>query len=245
MKSKNTILRQLLLLLIVAFSVASCRTSIDFGGEKGNGNITTQTRSISEKFDKIHVDSGIDLIVSQEDVTTVTVETDENIQSIITTKVENGVLIISSDSSYETNRSPEVRVNLPLINSLKSSSGSTITSGNTLKSTSLTVISSTGSEIEIDVEADYISLESSSGSEITSTGKALKVETSSSSGSSINAGDLKANEVFAQTSSGSSTTVFPILSLKAKASSGSDVSYKNIPKNIEKEESSGGSVSKE
>ena len=245
MKSKNTIVKQFLLLFVVVFSLSSCHTSFNVNGLEGNGTITTQTRNISEKFDKIHVKSGIDLIVSQEDVTSVTVETDENIQGVISTKVENGVLIISCDTSYNTARSPKVRVSLPIINSLKSSSGSTIKSGNTLKSTSLTVDSSSGSEIEIDVEADYISLEASSGSEITASGKALKAETSSSSGSDINAEKLMANDVFAQASSGSSTTVYPILSLKAKASSGSDVSYKNVPKSLEKEESSGGSISKE
>jgi hypothetical protein len=53
-----------------------------------------------------------------------------------------------------------------------------------------------------------------------------------------------ANDIFAQTSSGSSTTVFPILSLNAKASSGSEITYTNIPKKLEKTESSGGSINK-
>jgi len=245
MKSKSILLKQLLLLLVVVFSVASCRTSIDFGGEKGNGAIVSQTRTITETFDRIHVERGIDLIVKQNDVTSIEVETDENIQSLITTKVENGVLIISADGSYDTDKSPQVRVSLPIISSLKSSSGATIKSGNTLKSTSLTVDSSSGSEVQIDVEADYISLESSSGSSIEATGKALKAETSSSSGSDIDAQELIANEVFSQTSSGSSTKVHPVISLNAKASSGSDISYKNSPKKIEKAESSGGSVSQE
>lgn len=245
MKSKTTQLQKLFLTLLVVFSLASCRTSIDFGEEKGNGNITTETRIIAEKFDGIEVTSGIDLVVSQNDIVAVTVEIDENLQSIITTKVENGILVVRSDTSFDTAKSPQVRVSLPFIKSLKSTSGATIKSENTLKTTSLTVGSSSGSEIQIDVEADFISMESSSGSEIEVTGKALKAETSSSSGSDIDAGRLMANEVFSQTSSGSSTNVYPIISLNAKASSGSSISYKNIPKRMEKEESSGGSISKD
>jgi len=51
-----------------------------------------------------------------------------------------------------------------------------------------------------------------------------------------------ANEVIAQTTSGSSTSVYPILKLEAKASSGSSIDYHKVPKTIIKKESSGGSV---
>ena len=87
-------------------------------------------------------------------------------------------------------------------------------------------------------------MESTSGSDIEVTGKALKAETSSTSGSDIDAGKLMANEVFAQSTSGSSTKVHPILILKGKATSGGDIIYTNVPKKIEKEENSGGSISK-
>ena len=55
-----------------------------------------------------------------------------------------------------------------------------------------------------------------------------------------------ANEIITEATSGSSTDIYPIVSLKAKASSGSSVNYKNSPKKtLTKEESSGGSVSQE
>jgi hypothetical protein len=242
MKFKGNHLSKLLLLFFISVSVASCRYSIDIDGVKGNGNMNTQTRLIREKFEKIEVDSGIDLIVTQSEVPSVVVETDDNIQLLITTKVENGVLIVSANSQYNTEMSPQVRVSLPFITGLSATSGATINNRNTLKSSSLAVSSTSGSEIKLNVEADYISMESSSGSELEVSGKALKAETSSTSGSSLEAGKLMANEVFAQVSSGSSTTVYPIVSLKAKASSGGSISYTNVPKKLEKEESSGGSI---
>lgn len=242
MKTKFNHLKQILLCCLVVISFVSCRYSIDLDGVKGNGNITTEKRTVEEKFEKIQVSTGIEVIVSQNDVVSISVETDENIQSLITTNVENGVLVIGTNEMYNTEKSPIVRVSLPIITGLKASSGSTVSSQSVLKSALLNIDASSGSEFTLDVEADSISLESSSGSEITVSGKALKVETASSSGSEINAGELLANEIFSQTSSGSSTAVYPILSLKAKASSGSQIKYKNIPKNLEKAESSGGSI---
>ena len=245
MKASKLFLGKSLIAFLFVLSVTSCNYSVDFRGEKGNGNVTTENRVVGEKFNKVEVNTLLDVVVEQNDQTSVTVKVDENLQSIITTKVVNGVLIISSTDSYSTKNNPVIRVSLPIISGLKSNSGSTITSGNILKSTSLIVDSSSGSSITIEVEADYISMESSSGSELEVSGKALKAETSSTSGSSLEAGKLMANEVFAQVSSGSSTTVYPIILLNAKASSGGDITYKNVPKRIEKEESSGGSISKD
>jgi len=73
----------------------------------------------------------------------------------------------------------------------------------------------------------------------------LNLNTDSSSGSSIDARELLANDVVSETSSGSTTNTHPILSLNGKASSGSSIHYNGSPKTVVKEESSGGSVSKE
>ncbi|WP_432670016.1 head GIN domain-containing protein [Flavobacterium sp. SM2513] len=245
MKSNLTLITKIALVFIAVLSLGSCRHSFNFEGVKGNGTITTETRTITENFDKIHVNSGIRLEVTQTENRSVEVETDENIQALITTTVENGILKISSNSSNNSSNGIFVRVHLPIITELKSSSGASIRNENTLKSTSLTVDSSSGSDIDIEVEADFISMESSSGSSITTAGKALKAETASSSGSSIHAEKLLTNEIFSQASSGSFTKVNPILSLNAKASSGSSIRYINIPKNLDKKESSGGSISKD
>lgn len=244
MKSTHTFLTKLILSLLLVFSVSSCRTSIEFGSEDGNGTVITETRTVTEKFEKISVSSGIKVLVSQADNVSVSVKTDENILPLISTEVVNGVLVIKAEDSFDATTGPEVNVSLPYIMGLKSSSGASIISKSTLKSTSLSVESSSGSDININVEADYIMLEASSGSTIEATGKALKAETASSSGSSINAGNLMANDVFAQASSGSSSKVHPIISLSAKASSGSQITYKNTPQTLEKTESSGGSISK-
>lgn len=212
---------------------------------RGDGNIVLQSRNIAEIFEKIEVSKGIQLILTQSEKSAVSVETDENLQAVITTTVENGTMIITSNAPFSTNEGVIVHASIPQINGLKSSSGASVKSTNTLKTKSLIVDSSSGSNVTIDVDTDFISLESSSGSTIKVGGKAIKVETESSSGSSILAGKLIANEVISQTSSGSTTIVNPVESLIAKASSGSEVKYYNVPKNLEKKESSGGSISKE
>ena len=200
---------------------------------------------MDQDFKKIEVSNGIEVIVEQSENKSITVEADDNLQQHITTKIENGVLKIESDENYNATETPVVKVKMAVINGLSTNSGSEISNIGTLISENMDVESSSGSQINITVEADDIKIESTSGSSIEVGGKALKVETSSSSGSTIDAKNLMANEVKSQTSSGSNTSVYPIVKLEAKASSGSNISYHKIPKTVSKEESSGGSVSQE
>jgi len=241
-----TIITKFIVAALIALLFASCNPAFHIGdGIKGSGNITTETRTANGEFKNIEVSNGIKVIVEQADTKSITVEADDNLQKHIITKIENGVLKIESDKNYNSTETPIVNVKMPVINGLDASSGSEITSSKTLVSNAVNAKSSSGSHITIDVEADAITLESSSGSSIEASGKALNLETSSSSGSEINAQKLMSNEVISQSTSGSSTSVYPIVKLDAKASSGSSINYHKVPKTISKEESSGGSVSEE
>jgi hypothetical protein len=232
--------------VLVALLFASCGSNV-FNGIKGNGNVQTEKRNIAEKFTKISVNRGIEVVVEQSDAVMVEVEADQNLLSHITTKVENGTLVVSSDENIYSAEVEIVHVKMPIIDGLESTSGSNIKSKGVLKSasdaTNIRVASSSGSEIEANLEFDSINAESTSGSTITLSGKALKIRTATSSGSNINAQSLIANEVNAEATSGSSNDVHAAVKLVAKASSGASIDYSGTPKNISKEETSGGSVS--
>ncbi len=234
-----------LIVLLITVTFASCNANLNLGdGIDGSGNVVTEKRSINTPFTKIDASTGVEVIVEQGATTEVEVEVDDNLMEHIVTRVENGTLIVKIDGNINTMESAIVRVSTKTIEGLESSSGATIRSKSTLKGTNLTAKTSSGSTINTDLEYEKVESESSSGSEITLSGKALIVKTNSSSGSTINAQELAANEITAESTSGSNTTVNPIVLLNAKASSGSSIVYVKDPKKVIKEESSGGSVSK-
>ena len=239
----KTILKTVAFLFTI--SLVSCNANLNLGnGIEGSGNIITEKRTINENFDKIASSTGVTVIVEQGTPTDVEVETDDNLMQYVVTKVENGTLIVKIEGNINSMSSIDVRVRMNSIAGLESSSGSRISSKNTLKGSTIAVKSSSGSEIDAVLEYENVSCESSSGSTITVAGKALKLKTASSSGSEINATELAANDVIAQSTSGSSTTVKPIVKLVGKASSGSSIDYVQTPKTITKEETSGGTVDK-
>lgn len=223
---------------------ASCKTDINLGnGIDGNGKIKTEARTIAQPFTKIAVSRGIDVIIEQGETIAVAVEADENLIKHITTTVENGTLTITSDENIDNSEKKTVRVKMPTIEALETTSGSTLKTQNTLRGVKLSVKSSSGSELTAILEYEKVHAESTSGSDLTLSGKALQLEAASSSGSQINADRLLANEVHAQATSGSSTEVNALVKIDGKASSGASINYEGKPKDVQKDESSGGSVS--
>lgn len=234
--------------IIVAFVVAllfgSCTMNMSLSGEsiKGSGNVITKVRNL-QNFTKIEVKKGIECIVTQGDNFEVKVEADDNLQDGILTTVENGTLIITSKYNNYHNVTKKVHVQLPVISVLETTSGSDLKTNGVIKSNNILLKSSSGSDLYANVESEKVNLESTSGSDLTVEGKAIDVSSASSSGSSIDAEKLLANNINSQSTSGSDTTVNPIVSLTAKASSGSNIDYVKEPKKVSKEESSGGDVS--
>jgi hypothetical protein len=233
-----------LIVLLLMLSLTSCNGNLNLiDGIDGSGNVVTEKRNIETPFTKIQASTGVEVILEQGSPSEVEVEVDDNLMKYIVTRVENGTLILKIDGNINTMESAIVRVKTKTIEGLESSSGASIKSISKLSGTSLTLKTSSGSTIQADLEYEKVSCESTSGSEIKLSGKALALETISSSGSEIDAKDLAANEITAQSTSGSNTTVNPIVLLNAKASSGSSIEYVKKPKKVIKEENSGGSVS--
>ncbi|WP_159801193.1 head GIN domain-containing protein [Flavobacterium sp. MK4S-17] len=234
---------KLVITIISSLLLFSCGFSNNLNMVSGSGNVVTENREISSDFKSVSAASGLEVVLVQDSSNSVIVEADDNLQQHIITEVESGNLKIKTDKNIRNAARKKVTVHFKSINSVKSSSGSSVVSNNTLKADTLTLDSSSGSSMKIIAEATKLVCESSSGSDLKVLGQANILETKSSSGSMLNAGDVTARFVESKSSSGSLTTVKPIEKLTAKASSGSSIKYINTPKSISKEASSGGDIS--
>lgn len=238
---------KIMIALIVALLLNSCKKdfeiSINNDSIKGSRNVKTENRNI-DNFTKILVKNAIDCEVYQDKNFRVEVIADDNIIHKIKTEKENNTLVISCEEGNFSNlKSKLVRVYMPIVETLEATSASDIDAKTKIKGNNILVKASSAADISAEIESENISLEASSGSDIKVSGKAINLSTHSSSGSDINAENLLANTVNAESSSGSSTTVHPIIKLKAHASSASDIEYVNNPKTIEATETSAGDVS--
>lgn len=249
------LITKFILMALTALLFGSCIKYETSETINGSGNLTKEIRNIGEDFKKIEVHNNIDVTVEQSDEIEVIVETDAVFQKEITTEVKDGTLVIGckqSKSSFSifgykcnyTKNIPvkKVIVRLPKIEVLEANSAATIENIGVLKSENISLSTSSAAKMDVNIESDIINAKSSSGSSLKIKGLALQFEISASSGSTIDAEELLANEIFAESSSGASVSVHPIVSLKADASSGSSIHYNSAPKTIEKKSHSGGSI---
>ncbi|MFA5296993.1 MAG: head GIN domain-containing protein [Lutibacter sp.] len=237
---KITILITIYLTLL--FTTTSCGTDSVFG-IKGNKNIVSEDRSISADFEIISVQQGINLFITQGESVKLNVEADENILDLLITEVKNNELKIYFKKNVYQAKARNVYLTASSISEIKTSSGASVKSENTLQATSLNLDSSSGSFIKIYTNANELTCEASSGSTITIIGKSKTFSVNASSGSSISANELKTIDAIAKVSSGANIDVNVTGKLMAKASSGGAIDYEGNPKDVDKETSSGGSVS--
>jgi hypothetical protein len=238
-----TLITKFIVVAMMALLFGSCNQFGKINTITGSGHVTTEKREVSGDFKSVSVNNALEVVIEQSNKTEIIVEADDNLQKEITTKVENGVLVISCKyGNFNNVTSKKITVKMPIIEGLEASSASIIKGNTTLKGNDLTLVSSSAAFIQATVEYESVQLTGSSASTQNVKGKALQIEASTSSASVIDVADLLANEVIANSSSGSSIKVHPLSKLKAEASSGGQVQYNNAPKIIQKVEYSGGSV---
>lgn len=228
-------------LLFVIISSTSCVLT----GKKGNSQVISEERTPNSSFDGIKVSQGINLFLTQGNNEKITVETDENLQDILITKVNNNnVLEVYFDENVRKATTKNVYVTARNLHLLSTSSGASATSENVINTESIQLKSSSGSNIRVEIVSNDVTSASSSGSSIKIIGKTNLLNAKSSSGASIRADRFEASEVEAKVSSGASIDVFATESLIANASSGGSIEYTGTPRKLVKNTSSGGSVHK-
>jgi hypothetical protein len=227
-------------LLFLLGSTSSCFLS----GVKGNGNVVTMNRNISDDFVRIKASSGIDVYITQNGETSLVVEADENLHELIKTEVRNGTLYIDSKKNIWTAKAKKVHLSIEKLVEIEVNSGAEINSENTLNADELKIIATSGAEFNLHLNVNNLNCESSSGADVNLDGKANNFNVSSSSGSDIDAYGLETSYCIAKASSGSNIKVKVNKTFNGDASSGADIQFKGDPEIVSSKDSSSGKVKK-
>ncbi len=228
--------------LFIALSLVSCQIKIN--QVKGNGNVITEDRTVSEPFNQVKVARGLHLILKQGTENKITVEADENLHELITTTITNGKLTVTSTQNIGRASAKNIYVTYAKLNEISASSGADVSASDTIKSETLTLDASSGADINVVVFSKELYLDCSSGADIEVSGKAKTLNANASSGSDIDTEELSVSEATVKASSGADITVNVLKRLEATASSGGHINYYGNPKEIIKHKSaSGGGIS--
>jgi len=238
-------LTKILVSVILAILMMSCNFDGNFNfGVNGNGKVISKNRPLDGTFNSVKISRGLDVYLTQSDSDKLTVEADENLHEIITTNIKNNVLYISTTENIGRSSSKKVLLHFKDLESIKATSGSDVFATNTIKAIHLELETSSGSDMELHVEAETVSCHATSGSDLELSGKTQTFIADASSGSSIEADNLESINAQVKASSGAEINVNTLKKLTAKTSSGGDIHYVGTPESIEKNDGVSGSIEK-
>ena len=233
-------------ILIVAFIgivATSCHFDINLGEVNGNGNVTTETRDVGD-FNSIRGSAGMDVYLTEGTENKVVIEADENLMENIETYVVNGTLKISTKKSIGRSKSQKAHVTYVALESIEASSGADVIGNSVIKSEVLSLGSSSGADLEVEILAKEVYASSSSGSDLKISGKATKLTADASSGSDIKARELEVISCKASASSGADIAVNVKEKMEGKASSGGDIKYYGNPSDVSVKDGTSGNIRK-
>jgi len=133
---------------------------------KGNKDVTTENRSISD-FNKIDVIDNIDVFLTYNEIQSVNVETDSNLQDAVITEVNNGTLVIKLSDKIV--RKKELMVHIKVNRKLKEINGynnAKIMSKNSIAIDSLTINTFDNSDINLKINSSIVKINSKKSSNL-------------------------------------------------------------------------------
>jgi hypothetical protein len=195
---------------------------------RGNGNITTENRSVSG-FTGVDVSGAINIYIKQDSAPSVKIETDANLMEYIVTRVEGGVLHIypGDHANLDATGSIKVYVSGNNFKSFEASGACDIYGQNKITTAEAVNFHITGaSKAEMELNSPKVSGDLSGASDLKLSGETKELVIDASGASSAKCFDLMAENADIDVSGASNVSVFASVKLKAGASGASEVKYK-------------------
>ena len=218
-------------------------------GQKTINDANAEVRTLNGSFHAIEVSGGIDLYLSSGDEAVAVSAKDESTRARIRTEVKDGVLKIWYEwkdglkISVNVNNRLRAYVSYKNLDRLSASGGSDVIVDGTIKSNSLSLNASGGSDFKGRVEVSDLKIGASGGSDINISGSTQKLKIDASGGSDVDGYDLVSDECVVDASGGSDISITVNKELSAEASGASDVHWKGSATLKKSNASGAGSVS--
>jgi len=226
--------------LMAALFIAAVAMPLQAQRLKGNKNVLSQERNVGN-FTGIDVGGAFDVYLTIKNEPSLIIETDENLQDNITTKIRNDKLVISS-SAIRNATKLNIYISAPEITYIKTSGAASLEVSNTLSADLLQLVASGASDIRLDADVDELITEASGASTVRLTGTAANHQVKASGAADIKAGELLTRTTSVAASGASDVTINASEKVNRKISGAGAVKIAGTPEIIPDDGSNGKST---
>jgi hypothetical protein len=218
-------------------------TSCSAQGIKGNGKVTSETRQVGE-FHSLQIKGACDVYIAQGRSSSVMLKTDENLQEVISTVVEDGVLVVDNEKSIRKSTMVELRLSAENLRQIEILGAAKIVTEDPLRGSKLVLKISGAVEGALDLNLDELETQCSGAGSLKLVGRANRASYQIDGAASIKAFDLSCDDLSLAISGTGSAQVNAAHTLDVEVSGMASVRYKGSPE-VKKQISGMGSVKKD
>lgn len=235
---------KIVLAAAITLFASSCRY---FGGERvrGNGVIKTATRQVSS-FSQVHVSGNIDLYLTQDSTSAVSLETDENLLEYIEVFTEGDILVVKTKKGFNLSATKSIKAHIaaPVYAGISASGSCDIlTEEHIEQSSDIKIDLSGSSEVNMDIKAPKIAASLSGSGELSLKGETRDLKVHGSGSTGVKSTGLMAENVDLAFSGSGDAEVYASANLQVSVSGSADVKYTGNPA-VKQSISGSGSVKK-
>ncbi len=214
---------------------------------KGNGNMTTQTRTVSD-YDAVSLIGSMDVELVKGREGSLKIEAEENLQQHITTEVSGGRLKISVEKGYslEPSRNHSIKVTVPVtdLEEVSLTGSGDIVSNEMITSDNFAIKITGSGNVRLPLKARNTSASITGSGDIDLAGSSTDFDCKVTGSGDISAFDFECENVQATVTGSGDIQVYASESLRASVPGSGDIEYRGNPKKEDFKTFGVGSVSK-
>lgn len=212
---------------------------------KGNGNVTTITRTTSD-YDAVSFAGSFDYILVSGTEGRIKIEGEENLLQYIITEVNNGTLSVKTKNriSLQTSRNKTIKITVPFedINAVSLTGSGDVWNEDTISTPHFkTSVTGSGDSI-LDVEATSVDASVTGSGDLTLKGRTNSLTVNVTGSGDYKGFNLSANDVDVSVNGSGDAKVVCHGHLKARVSGSGDIRYSGTPKTEDSKIAGSGSI---
>ncbi|WP_111307596.1 head GIN domain-containing protein [Confluentibacter sediminis] len=213
---------------------------------KGNGNVTTITRTTSE-YDGIKCVGSFDYILVSGSEGHIKIEGEENLLDYIITETKNNTLIVKvkehANISPSENKTIKVTIPFKEISSVSLTGSGDLWNNDIINASNFDVLLNGSGDVTIDIQATSVKANLSGSGDLKLKGQTSNLEAKLTGSGDFNSFNLQANNTDVTVAGSGDAKVFSTEKLKARVAGSGDIVYKGNPKKEDTKVAGSGSIS--
>lgn len=232
-------------LVVFLFSISTSCAQWGKGKKvKGNGKITTESRSTGD-YDGISAAGSMDFKLVQGKEGTITIKGDANLMEHIITEVRNGKLVVKVKDGINLRPTNKIIVTVPYesINSVSLAGSGDVENSGTIEANDFHVSLAGSGDIDLRISSDLVESSITGSGSLQLKGNTIDLKTNIAGSGDFNGNNLKSVNVSVEIAGSGNANVICDGNLKVRITGSGDVKYSGNPTNKDTKVTGSGSVS--